>query len=249
MSTVPYFQFYPADYLADTRHLSTEQHGAYLLLLMTAWSRGGRLPNDPKKLSRIIGSTVKKWHQIWEDISEFWVLDGDEIVSERMQKDFQKAVSKSESRATAGKLGGKAKALKNKEPPLANGEAKTGDLLCHLPEPEPEPPLIPPPGGDARAKNSRGSRLSPEWQLPQAWGEWARGEGLSDSVIRNEASKFKDHWLSSPGAKGRKCDWQATWRNWCRRVIEDSRRSPARAQQGSADGFLRTVQQRHGLPQ
>jgi len=29
-------------------------------------------------------------------------------------------------------------------------------------------------------------------------------------------AKFCDYWRSAPGAKGRKLDWDATWRNWCR---------------------------------
>lgn len=133
MSAVPYFPFYPADYLADTRHLSAEQHGAYLLLLMTAWGRGGRLPNDPKKLARIACVSTRRWNQIAEDVLDFWETDGDEIVSRRMEKEYQKASSKSENRSAAGRRGGHAKALKDKKAGLANAMRSP----CHLPEPEP----------------------------------------------------------------------------------------------------------------
>jgi hypothetical protein len=30
------------------------------------------------------------------------------------------------------------------------------------------------------------------------------------------AERFADYWRAVPGAKGRKTDWLATWRNWVR---------------------------------
>ena len=35
-----------------------------------------------------------------------------------------------------------------------------------------------------------------------------------------EAEKFRDHWLSTSGAKGVKADWLAAWRNWLRKAEE-----------------------------
>lgn len=51
----PWMPFYVTDYLIDTRDLSAEQHGVYILLLMTAWSRpDGRLPDDHKWLRAVL---------------------------------------------------------------------------------------------------------------------------------------------------------------------------------------------------
>src|SRR2546428_567399 len=36
-STASYMPFYVADYMADTAHLSTEEHGAYMLLILAYW--------------------------------------------------------------------------------------------------------------------------------------------------------------------------------------------------------------------
>ncbi len=42
--------------------------------------------------------------------------------------------------------------------------------------------------------------------------------------------KFRDYWSAASGAKARKLDWDATWRNWCK---SEADRSPARKLNGS----------------
>lgn len=67
----------------------------------------------------------------------------------------------------------------------------------------------------------KGTRLAEEWELPRPWGIWALEQGLTIPEVREQGARFKDYWRGVPGAKGRKADWEATWRNWIRRVIEE----------------------------
>lgn len=130
MSERPFMQLYVSDYLGDTRHLSCEQHGAYLLLLMTMWNAAGSLPDDDAKLARIVCLSVKKWRSIRDDIMRFFSIEGGQITHGRLAKELQKSESKSHSRASAGAEGGRVKALKDKEARLANASV----LPQHLPD-------------------------------------------------------------------------------------------------------------------
>ena len=120
MSSTPFLQLYPADYLAKTMDLTTEQHGAYLLILMTMWQHDAKLPNDPVKLARIARMTPAKFRPVWAEISRFFLVEGDKITNPRLTKERKKAAEKSTKRAAAGRAGGQAKALKDNEARLAN---------------------------------------------------------------------------------------------------------------------------------
>lgn len=218
MSQNPFMQLYVGDYLADTLDLTTEQHGAYLLLLMTMWRHDAKLPNDHAKLARIARVSARRWHLVWSEIQHFFYVDGDQIRNKRLDREHQKASSISEKRSASGAAGGRAKALKDKEAHLA----KATNLPQHSQKPEPEEKE------EAKASSKkRGSRLSPEWRLPKPWGEWAIAEGLSEICVRREADRFRDYWTGVAGAKGVKLDWQATWRNWVRKALETRGGRPA----------------------
>lgn len=204
MTNAPFMQLYVADYLADTQHLTTEQHGAYLLLLMTMWRNAGSLPNDEKKLARIAHVSLKRWHIIAGDVMAFFDISDGRITQKRLSEELQKAVSKSEKRKTSGSLGGKAKSLKNNEHGLANASV----LLKHSSEPD-----IRNIKKDTNVSPKKGCRLPDDFQPDFSF---ATTEGFSQDEARTLFESFKDYWTAKTGKDATKRDWQATWRNWVR---------------------------------
>ncbi len=97
--------FYVADYLGDTQHLSTEQHGAYLLLLYASWNRGGSLPDDDRVLQVITKLERKAWRAHRATIAEFFIIADGIWVQKRLVKELQKAMSTTHRRSEAGARG------------------------------------------------------------------------------------------------------------------------------------------------
>lgn len=67
---------------------------------------------------------------------------------------------------------------------------------------------------------NRGCRLPDGWKPPEEEKNFAI-DLLGLDGARLEFEKFRDYWRSQPGARGIKSDWSATWRNWCRRAVDD----------------------------
>lgn len=63
-------------YMADTMHLSAEEHGCYLLLLMEAWNRPScDLPDNDVVLARLARVTPSRWKRLKPTVMDFWHLD------------------------------------------------------------------------------------------------------------------------------------------------------------------------------
>ena len=131
MSETPFMPLWVADFIRDTLDLDAKEVGAYLLILMTMWGRDGYLPNDEKKLQRV-ARCGRDWPRVWSALSHYFTVDGDRITQSRLLKELQKVAAKRIVNAQHGARGGRAKALKNKQPDLANASGS-------LQQPEPEP--------------------------------------------------------------------------------------------------------------
>ena len=135
MSERPFMQLYVSDFVGDTLSLSTEQIGAYLLLLIALWNGDGTLPADDAKLARITRLSLKKWRSAAAELMPFFDVDQGRITHSRLTKELQKVERQRELRASAGAIGGAATALKNNKSRAAFAAAKLVAEPQHLPEP------------------------------------------------------------------------------------------------------------------
>lgn len=218
MSAAPAMPIFPDAYLADTTHLTTEEHGVYLLLLMAMWRRNGTVPNDDKDLARIVGLSLSKWLKAKARLSSFLMIENGEITQKRLKKEWNYCQERREKNAQNGAKGGRPVSNKNNDIAKANGSVSVNPnesplTLTHNQLVKEE---------DKSSSKKRGSRLPDDFEPDMLF---AVTNGLSRDQAQGELSKFRDYWIAQPGQKGVKVDWPATWRNWCRNV----RNNPARS--------------------
>lgn len=101
-----YLALFTGDYLRDTRHLTPEEHGCYLLLLMYCWDQKGPVPLDERKQAGIVnarsGGELESLRRI---LGEFFVKMEDGWYNPRMEKEVEKVSQLSRLWSEAGKRG------------------------------------------------------------------------------------------------------------------------------------------------
>ncbi|MFM0826849.1 DUF1376 domain-containing protein [Klebsiella oxytoca] len=110
MAALPYMQLFIADYLADTMHLSTEEHGAYLLLMFNYWQTGRSIPKS--RLSKIARLSNDRWSSVEPSLKEFFNDNGAEWVHDRIERDLEMVRSSQRQKSDAGKASARARKVK-----------------------------------------------------------------------------------------------------------------------------------------
>lgn len=131
MAEFPFLPLATDAYLADTTHLSTEEHGAYMLMLMAAWrSTECRLPDDDDYLARVCRCTARVWRRMRPILAPFWIIEGGWWTQKRLTKERNFVDGVREKRRAAAH----AKHQKDKE----TAAAHAGAHAVH-PHPHPHP--------------------------------------------------------------------------------------------------------------
>lgn len=113
---------YVADYLADTTRLTTEQHGAYLLLIMDYW-RNGPPEADDETLAQITKLPATQWRKHAQKLRALFSEHDGKLWHKRIEEERKKAGVISSSRSEAGKQGAAKRWGKTKAKDIANAMA------------------------------------------------------------------------------------------------------------------------------
>jgi uncharacterized protein YdaU (DUF1376 family) len=126
MAQFPAFPLWTDAYLADTTHLTTFEHGAYLLLLMVSWrSPGCCLPDDDEQLARYAKTTLDRWRKLRPVLARFFSIRDGGWHQARLQDEFRHCQSRKTQQIKAGNSSATAKALKR----LNRESTDVGDSL------------------------------------------------------------------------------------------------------------------------
>lgn len=203
MAEFPALPIWTDAYLADTRHLSTLEHGAYFLLMMEAWRRPHcSLPDDDAMLARLAGVDTETWAAIRPIVMAMWKLDGRSKTwtQKRLlkERDFVRKRSKKQSDNATSRWNKKKKPDAMALPDECQTDAPTPTPIysvtsvtgAHAPPDDPVKELF-----DAGVALLTGSGM-PAGQARSLIGKWRKEQG--DIATLAAVVAARDHCVSNP---------------------------------------------------
>ena len=123
---------YVADYLSATSRLTTEQHGAYLLLLMDYW-KNGPPPDNDGVLAQITKLSPDGWSNARTMLQGYFQQQSGQWLHSRVEQELAKANHNKEVNSRRGKAGADARYGKKDAPTMLEAS------LVHSSSPSPSP--------------------------------------------------------------------------------------------------------------
>ncbi|NVJ97093.1 MAG: DUF1376 domain-containing protein [Alphaproteobacteria bacterium] len=145
MAEFPALPVFTDAYLADTRHLTTEEHGAYLLLLMCAWrTRGCALRDEDRFLARTAGVSAYKWRKLRPVLADFFQIEEGYWRQKKLSEVYRNVGERVARNRANGAKGGRARAERDRQIRVAGAQvgqatAKANAMATKPKDQTPEP--------------------------------------------------------------------------------------------------------------
>lgn len=210
MAQFPAMPLWTDAYLGDTTHLTTVEHGAYLLLLMTMWRNDGSLPNDDDRLAKYARMSRAQWARIKDTIMEFFVLENDRLIQRRLSDELNAV------RQHSAKQSNRAKARWLKE-------KKSQDAVAVPDECRSDATLNPTPNhlsSSLRSEDRRALQDMADWVPSEEDRSYAEQHGLDPGRV---LADIQDWAANAALSKRRKRHPSRFWQTWCRRESDKPR--------------------------
>jgi uncharacterized protein YdaU (DUF1376 family) len=203
VSQAPVMPLYTDAMLGDTMHLSTEEFGAYCLILFTMWRNGGEVLDDDRSLARICRVSPRRWRErLRPRLIGFFEKTNQRITQKRLVKEYRYVQQRAEVARANGLKGGRSR-------------NPAGSLQLTQPHPQPLDSHTPsqyfnnkylnllPAGANAHAREG----LPPEAPWAQRCRSWANGHRWNpmDGPAPDEPGCLAPPDLAAEAVRQRKC--------------------------------------------
>lgn len=200
-----YVKLHLGDWALGTKGLSLLERGVYLEMLSICYAEECGLPDDLKKICKMIGAhTASEKNAVKEILSKFFQVANGLWINPRVEKELSTYKDKSSKAAASAKE----RWDKTQQKTDANAMRTHSERNATQ---DPRPITQDTIKKDTKKKLQ--TSLTADFILSDDWKIFCHNN-RPDLNPEEIFSQFKDYWLSN-GDK--KADWFATWRNWIRR--------------------------------
>lgn len=200
MNGLPYYKAYPRDFIEGTIGMSFELKGAYRLVIDLIYMQGGKLPDDARYISGLLGCSVRKWNSFRSALLEMGKIEAfDGVISNKRARKELESLRKLQEKQSENRAGSnKNKDLQNPrsihtepEPDSSSSSAREGvrkpdDLLSDV----------------MAAVGLKSGRIPDYWMPPSATMHvlrWRNDLRLSDDQILAVAHECRKRHADPPG--------------------------------------------------
>jgi len=224
-----YYQHHIGDYRKDTQHLTLLEHGVYRQLLDLYYTQEKPLSLDHAYNMRLICVRNADAQEAYKNVIKDFFIESDHgFFHKRCDDEIKKFSEKSKKSSLAAnkRWSNNANDMRTHNERNANGiPTKNQEPITNNQELLKE---------KIKKETATASRLAQSWEPTSQDIEFCQST-RPDLNPHEVAKGFKDYWIAQAGAKAKKLDWSATWRNWVRNARQSAQQRPQDQYQSATD--------------